>query len=63
MNPKQISKWEIAGVSAYPLVEAMFALELPARLGLTTEAFVSVLAGLMTLLAIVRAARDAKQAP
>ncbi len=60
MNPKQISKWEIAGVSALPLVEAMFALELPARLGLSAEQFVSVLAGLMTVLAIARALRDAR---
>lgn len=56
-----VSKWEIAGVSALPLVEMIFALELHAKLGLSAEQMISVLAAVMTGLAIARAALDARR--
>lgn len=60
--PEGISKWEIAGVSAWPIVEAMISMELPAKLGWTSEQFFSVLAGLMTAMAIARALADSRKA-
>lgn len=56
-----VSKWEIAGVSALPLVEMIFALELHTQLGLSAEQMVSILAAAMTALAIARAAMDARR--
>lgn len=61
MNPKNVSKWELLGIPAYPIVEAMFAVELPSKLGMTPEAFVSLLAGLLTLAAMVRAGLAARK--
>lgn len=61
MKLANVSKWEIAGVSAYPIVTALFALNIPAKLGLTSEAFLEVLAGLLTLAAVVRAIVDSRK--
>ena len=61
--PANVSKWEIAGVSALPLVEVIFALDLHTTAGLSAEQMITILAGLMSVLAIVRAVRDAKKAP
>ena len=61
--PANVSKWEIAGVSALPLVEVIFALDLHTTAGLSAEQMITILAGLMSVLAILRAVRDAKKVP
>ena len=61
MKPKVlegVSRWEVVGISAYPIVEAVLAFDLPEKLGWSTEQFFSFLAALMTVFAIVRAMRD-----
>ncbi|MEC9048921.1 MAG: hypothetical protein VYA51_12995 [Planctomycetota bacterium] len=60
--PKSFSSWEIAGVSALPLVEMLFALDVPGMLHISPEQMISILAALMTVMAIVRASLDAKKA-
>ena len=50
----KIQSWEIAGVSVYPVVQAMLALDIPARLGLDVEQFLNAVIGLFTLAAIIR---------
>lgn len=60
--PEGVSKWEIGGVSALPIVQAALAMDLPSLMSMTTEQFFSVLAGLVTLAAIVRAMADNRKA-
>jgi len=60
--PQGVSSWEIAGISAFPLVEAMLSLDIPAKLGWSPEQFFSVLAGLMTLMAMGRALQSNRTA-
>lgn len=58
--PENVSRWEILGVSAAPIVLAIFELELPEALGLTHDQTISILAALMTVAAIMRAGLDAR---
>jgi hypothetical protein len=60
--PANVSRWELAGVSALPIVEVIFSLDLHTALGLSAEQMISVLAALMTALAIARAVIDARKA-
>lgn len=55
MLPANVSKWEIAGVSTAPIVLALYSLGVPAMIGLDAEQFAEALAGLMAVMAIVRA--------
>lgn len=56
--PEGVSRWEVVGISAYPIVEAVLSFDLPEKLGWSTEQFFSFLAALMTVFAIIRAMRD-----
>jgi hypothetical protein len=53
--PEGVSGWEVGGISAFPIVQAMLDMQIPAVLGMSVEQFFSVLAGLLTLAAILRA--------
>lgn len=55
-----MNKWEIGGISAAPIIEAIMALELHSKVGMSTEQFIHVIVALFTLAAIVRALMDKK---
>jgi len=59
--PENVSRWEIAGVSVAPIVAALLELEIPAKLGLTIEQAMYVLAALASVAAMVRAGIDARK--
>jgi hypothetical protein len=58
-----MQRWEIAGISAWPVVEALLALNIHGQLGITEVAFLKACIGLMTVAAIARAVLDAKKKP
>jgi hypothetical protein len=50
----KIQSWEIAGVSVFPVVQAVLALEIPAHMGITENQFLQAVIALFTLAAIIR---------
>lgn len=56
-----MQRWEIAGISAWPVVEALLALNIHGTLGISEAAFLKACIGMMTVAAIARAMLDARK--
>jgi predicted membrane-bound mannosyltransferase len=56
-----MQRWEIAGISAWPVVEALLALNIHGAIGITEVAFLKACIGAMTVAAIIRAALDSRK--
>lgn len=56
-----MQKWEIAGISAAPILEALLALDLHTKMGLSEGQVIHVMVALFTMVAIARALMDKRK--